>query len=884
MLRALALGPGLRALGVAHLAAGAIAAIDPSVTTWATPIASAVAGAIFLAAAKRLPVTARAAWAVLFCLTVDFTIRLTVRWWMPGITLLGLTTVVYGGLLHGRRGSIAALGGTVGAILASRAVLVATGYVPDAGLDFARPDRWLIGGAAFAVHLVPATYVLQRALAQLAAERRATAKVLARAEKANLDAAGTRRQRGATEQRLADAERLHSVGRLALGVRHHTERIIDDARRHAQAIHNASPAELTQIGDALVGSVQRGADATRALLALSRAAPAERVRAPLDTLIQRIIPFISRSLPETLVVSTVLSPCPDVEVEEAALRQLLLALALNARDATDGVGALVVSTRVDSGQPVLTVADDGPGLSDAARDRAGEPGFTTRDTAEHAGLGLFTARAMAARWGAKLTLDSPATGGVLATLRFPAGPSSVAAPADAHAALTATPAPLAASAAGPAAPERIHADFRQRRHALQRTVLGVLTLVGAAVTMISAIPGAQTNTIAPYLGTVVTGALTVAWFAPISPRTHLRIACALTLGVNALGVLHSGFTQPVAVLGITLTVLLATVFDGPRAAATCAAAATAVFVAGIWGPLGADVWPPSPTDVTHPRAWLRVLALYPVTCFVAARTVLAVVDLSAAALTALHGATVDLERARITRAHERSLLRVNTTALTRLEPSEAIGRAMGQVVHDLNNAYTAMMSWGELLRGGDADDSRDEAAVAIRDAADLAANLLLDLDTGDERAVQGARCVPATELPAMLRLIEPRLPPGGALTHQLDPACALPVAGGDLRRVVMNLVVNACDALGPGGHVDVRCEAAPGAVVLTVRDTGCGMDAAVRDRVFEPFFTSKGERGTGLGLHTVATLVHDTGGTVDLWSEPGRGTTFTLRWPTLATV
>jgi two-component system cell cycle sensor histidine kinase/response regulator CckA len=100
-----------------------------------------------------------------------------------------------------------------------------------------------------------------------------------------------------------------------------------------------------------------------------------------------------------------------------------------------------------------------------------------------------------------------------------------------------------------------------------------------------------------------------------------------------------------------------------------------------------------------------------------------------------------------------------------------------------------------------------------------------------------------------------------------------------LHDVVVNLLVNAVDALPEGGRIVVQTRESRGEAVLGVRDTGVGMDGATRRRVFEPFFTTKPDVGTGLGLSTVYGTVTRWGGTVDVDSTPGSGTAFTIRLP-----
>ena len=102
---------------------------------------------------------------------------------------------------------------------------------------------------------------------------------------------------------------------------------------------------------------------------------------------------------------------------------------------------------------------------------------------------------------------------------------------------------------------------------------------------------------------------------------------------------------------------------------------------------------------------------------------------------------------------------------------------------------------------------------------------------------------------------------------------------GEVVSAVLNLLANAADAINEGGEVTVRTGESDGGGWIMVKDDGMGMSAEVRARVFEPFFTAKGEEGTGLGLATVYAAVRLHGGTVNLESEPGKGAAFTLWFP-----
>ena len=102
----------------------------------------------------------------------------------------------------------------------------------------------------------------------------------------------------------------------------------------------------------------------------------------------------------------------------------------------------------------------------------------------------------------------------------------------------------------------------------------------------------------------------------------------------------------------------------------------------------------------------------------------------------------------------------------------------------------------------------------------------------------------------------------------------------ELDEALINLVFNAVDAMPEGGTISIRTEVVEGNVVLTFSDTGKGMDAEIKERIFEPFFTTKADVGTGLGLSTVYNAVTRWGGSLEVESEPGVGTTFMLRFIT----
>ncbi len=211
---------------------------------------------------------------------------------------------------------------------------------------------------------------------------------------------------------------------------------------------------------------------------------------------------------------------------------------------------------------------------------------------------------------------------------------------------------------------------------------------------------------------------------------------------------------------------------------------------------------------------------------------------------------------------------------------EAIGRLAGGVAHDFNNLLTAIGSHADILVTA-SDPEMREIGQELRAVRSRGAGLTRQLLAFARREVLQPRPMDVGRVVAdsamlLRRLLGERI----ELVLDLGP-CPVVADPGHVEQVVLNLAANARDAMPLGGTLRVACrEIAGDAVELVVKDTGHGIDPTQRKLVFEPFFTTKqpGE-GSGLGLSTVHGIVTQYGGTIDLESEVGRGTTFTMRWP-----
>jgi two-component system, cell cycle sensor histidine kinase and response regulator CckA len=244
-------------------------------------------------------------------------------------------------------------------------------------------------------------------------------------------------------------------------------------------------------------------------------------------------------------------------------------------------------------------------------------------------------------------------------------------------------------------------------------------------------------------------------------------------------------------------------------------------------------------------------------------------------------------------------LRAMERQLRQAQKFEAIGQLAGGIAHDFNNVVGAILGWAELgFEQNKANPQVAQRFSRIREQADRAATLTRELLAFARRQVLQPTAVDLnTVVSGLISFLDKVISKDIQIkvnTAPLDPVKADPA---QIEHVLMNLCLNGRDAMPHGGRLlletemvefdDSYCrfypQAAPGRyAVLSVSDTGMGMDTETRERIFEPFFTTKERgKGTGMGLATVYGIVKQHGGLIHVYSEPGQGSLFRIYLPAL---
>ena len=240
--------------------------------------------------------------------------------------------------------------------------------------------------------------------------------------------------------------------------------------------------------------------------------------------------------------------------------------------------------------------------------------------------------------------------------------------------------------------------------------------------------------------------------------------------------------------------------------------------------------------------------------------------------------------------------------LRQSQKMEAVGQLAGGIAHDFNNILTVIIGCGEMLRYDRSLSSRQiDHTTQILGAAERAAQLTRGLLAFSRKQVMSPKVLDLNEVVQQVQKFLARVIGEDV---QLKTVCnrtnlRVKVDAGQIEQVLINLATNARDAMPDGGTLTIetdrrqldrstsrseRMDSGGGFAVITVSDTGCGMDQEVREKIFEPFFTTKESgKGTGLGMSIIHGIVSQHGGFLEVDSKPGAGTSFRVCIPLLAT-
>jgi signal transduction histidine kinase len=241
-----------------------------------------------------------------------------------------------------------------------------------------------------------------------------------------------------------------------------------------------------------------------------------------------------------------------------------------------------------------------------------------------------------------------------------------------------------------------------------------------------------------------------------------------------------------------------------------------------------------------------------------------------------------LERQRAARGDAEKALGETEEQLRQSQKMDAVGRLAGGIAHDFNNLLVVINGYAEFLDDASATQRTSKLAREIRAAGERAASLTQQLLAFSRQQVLQPHVMSLNAaILDMTTMLERLLGEEVAIKLDLDSELRMTEADrSKIDQVVLNLAVNARDAMAGNGTITIATRNDGERVVLEVSDTGAGMDEATAVRVFDPFFTTKGVgEGTGLGLSTVYGIIAQSGGTIGVRSAPGEGTTFTVRLP-----
>jgi two-component system NtrC family sensor kinase len=223
--------------------------------------------------------------------------------------------------------------------------------------------------------------------------------------------------------------------------------------------------------------------------------------------------------------------------------------------------------------------------------------------------------------------------------------------------------------------------------------------------------------------------------------------------------------------------------------------------------------------------------------------------------------------------------------LIQSEQLAAVGKLAAGVAHEINNPLSGILAFAEdlLVHAEEDDPAREDYEVIVNETLRCRRIVKNLLEFSRQRGPRRRRTEVRDLVARVLPLVE-RQASFHDIVFEVDLPKGLPALEVDpqqIQQVLLNLIINARDAMDARGRITIEAEAATGSqqIVLSVTDTGCGIAEDQLPRIFEPFYSTKGKQGHGLGLTAVSTVVERHGGSIDVVSEVGVGTTFRVMLP-----
>ena len=440
------------------------------------------------------------------------------------------------------------------------------------------------------------------------------------------------------------------------------------------------------------------------------------------------------------------------------------------------------------------------------------------------------------------------------------------------------------------------------RTALLNGALRVITVVALGVAFFAWFPTAAMRWV--FVTYLLVAAACVFADARQSLGYHAR-ALILVVGLHLLWsvpLIGLGTVMHNASTGFLLEAMLATLLFDRRAGLWTVVAGVLSFVLAWWLQLRGVAMPRSydwerTLDVRYLDVALRVMGVATGTSIAGVMAISHLVRRLELAVSERDASLLHLEKEHAARIQVLRELEQHEADFLRARELAVLGRLAGYVAHDFNNALLAIVGSAELIRRAQNGRERDDALAILDSAATQATSTVKQLRAFGPQPKHAAKPLdPRRVVRSLERMLRTLLPKNIALVVDLDegPMASVLCDEGLLQSALMNLALNAWDAMRDGGQLVMRVHAADcdvmdaehaeHSVVIEVQDSGVGMDEATQARVFAPFFTTKDSHGTGLGLASVRDTVEGAQGTVTVQSALGHGTRVRLCLPAVSSV